>query len=100
MDEKATDEAQEQHDRGVSPSQEEMSDTALPPRHRFRPALVLSVLVLIGLLIAGGVFTANRLTSTGALLGPTPLPTLTPGSNHFYFEVAPSWSTIGLSVRN
>ncbi|MEO9059741.1 MAG: hypothetical protein ABI396_16330 [Ktedonobacteraceae bacterium] len=89
-------EPHEQHDKESLSSQEETSDTALPPRHRFRPVLVLSVLVLLGLLIAGGVFTANRLTATGALLGPTPAPTLTVGSDQFYFEEMPSWGTISV----
>lgn len=91
MGEKTMSEPHEQH--------EEISNMNLPPRHRFRPILVVSVLVLIGLLIAGGIFTTSRLTATGALLGPTPAPTVVPGSNHFYFEVAPSWSTITVDGR-
>ncbi len=88
-----------QSEREALSSQEETSEIPVRPRQRFRPFIVISTIILIGLLIAGGVFTSNRLTATGALLGPTPTPTLTPGSNHFYFEVAPSWSTLAVDGR-
>lgn len=99
MSEKTPGESQEQSEREALSSQEETSEIPVRPRRRFRPLVVISVIILIGLIIAGGVFTSHQLTGTGGLLGPTPTATVTPGSNRFYFAVAPSWSTISVDGR-
>lgn len=54
---------------------EEQSEIPERPRQRFRPLIVMSAIVLIGLIIAGGVFTSHQLTGTGSVLGPTPTAT-------------------------
>ena len=67
-----------------------------PQRHRFRPIMVFGVIGLIALIIGGSIFTFTRLTGTGGLLGLAPAPTLTPGSNVFYFSESPTWGTIAV----
>ena len=71
----------------------------VPQSRRFRPIVVLGVIALIALIVGGSVFTYSRLTETGGLFGSAPAPTLTPGSNVFYFSASPSWGTISVDGR-
>lgn len=71
--------------------QEEDDELALRSRRPFRPFIMTGVIILIALVVVGSIVTVNRVTnSTPALPTSTPLP----GSNQFYFSVAPSWGTI------
>ncbi len=101
MSEETSGESQEQSDRDreALSSHEETSDILVRSRQRFRPVIVISVSILIALIIVGGVFTSHQLTGAGGLLGPTPTAPVLPGSNRFYFAVAPSWSTISVDGR-
>lgn len=78
---------------------EDTDNVLLAPRRLFRPVVVLGIVVLVALMIAGGVFTVSRLTSIGGFLGPTPTPTVIPGSNQFYFYESPPWGTISVDGR-
>ena len=66
------------------------------PRRRFRPVLILGVIALVALIVGGSIFTFTRLTGVGGVLGLAPAPTLTPGSNVFYFSESPAWGTIAV----
>ena len=75
---------------------EDAEHLLLPPRRRFRPVLIIGVITLIALIVGGSIFTFTRLTGVGGVLGLAPAPTLTPGSNVFYFSESPSWGTIAV----
>lgn len=75
---------------------DEAENSLLLPQRRFRPVIIVVVILLLALIVGGSFFTFKQLTNVGSLLGPSPVPTLAAGSNHFYFEEMPSWGTISV----
>lgn len=82
---------QEQEDKS---SYRETGNLKLLSHWLSKPIVIIGVFALIFLIVVSSVFSIQRLVNAGNLTGLVPTPTTIPGSNQFYFSVAPSWSTI------
>jgi len=72
-----------------APIDEDADNEFPPPRQSVRPAVIVSIIVLVVLVVAGGIFATTRFVGGGANALPTP--TLVPGSNLFYVQTSPAW---------
>ncbi|MGH2493355.1 MAG: hypothetical protein ACRDIV_01490 [Ktedonobacteraceae bacterium] len=78
--------------------QEEAENDFPPPRRPLRPLVLIGILTLVVLVVAGSVF-AMHLGAGGSVGSATPVPTITPGSDRFFFAETPSWGTLSIDGR-
>ncbi|MGH2494351.1 MAG: hypothetical protein ACRDIV_06575 [Ktedonobacteraceae bacterium] len=83
---------------GNKPIPEEAENDFPPPRRPLRPLMLIGLLILVALVVAGSVFAMHPGTG-GSVGSATPVPTITPGSDRFFFAETPSWGTLSIDGR-
>lgn len=83
---------------GSGTRQEDAEDDFPPARRPVRLRVLLGTLVLIGLVVVGSVW-AIRVQTGGSNGDSAPVPTITPGSDRFFFTATPAWGTFTVDGR-
>src|SRR5579875_2467753 len=79
-----------------SPSQLPSRIPGSSSSNRVQAIITLGVLAIIVLVILGTLTPLKNIVTHVSSPTPPPVPTLTPGDNKFYIEVAPAWGTVSV----